>query len=578
MQSIPRRPTLAAGLLLAALLLSSAGPAQEPGQAPLHSFFAPVEVPLVSIDVYVADRQGRPVPGLAAADFEILEDGEPVAISHFYAAPGVEPPPSEDVAAPEAPGETVDAPPQDLYLVIYIDDINLGRSRRQSALEHVQRFFAAELPEGMQVMIVRYDGRVRVEQAFSSELEEVRAALDRAASAASLSRDLDENRMLREMDNARQSAATAGTRAQDFAETAADSLLREIDVYAEQTVQRTRAGIADQIRFVRSLSGVGGRKAVLVISDGVEARVGERLYRAWAEAFGTVPGLELEAQRAFLRAARNDVSDEYEELARVANAHRVSLYTLSRVGEGVAAASSAERRFMDTQGLIVDQTLSADVLMASTAGTTGGRVLTNSPGLAGQLDEVAEELASYYSLAFEPSHAGDGGYHTIEVKVRREGVRVRHREGYLDVPPDDRLADRTLAAAVHGIGANPLGISLERGESVARGDGSLLVPVIITVPIGELVLVPAEEEHQGRITILLVVRGADGGLSPVQERRVPVPVANLDLPTALGQNAGFTLRLAMRPGPQRIAVGVRDDVGRAESVTTLDVEVGPAGE
>lgn len=567
MQGILRRPTLAGRLLLAAVLLSGAGLAQQPDPAPLHSFFAPVEVPLVSIDVSVTDRRGRPVPGLAAEDFEVLEDGEPVAISHFYAAPGAGTS-SEDAA--------VEVPPQDLYLVVYIDDTNLDRSRRQTALEHMRGFLDSTLPEGLQVMIVRYDGGVQVEQGFSSDLEEVRAALDRAASAASLSRDVHESRLLREMSTARQPAATTGARIKDYTDRAADRLLREIDSYAEQTVQRTRAGIADQMRFVRSLSGLGGRKAVIVVSDGVEARVGERLYRAWAEVFRSVPGLELEAQQALLRAARNDVSDEFDELARVANAHRVSLYTLSRAGDGVVAASSAESRFADTQGLIVDQALSADVLMASTAGTTGGRVLASSPGLAEQLDEVAEELARYYSLAFEPSHAGDGGYHTIEVRVRREGLRVRHREGYLDVPPDDRLADRALAAAVHGIGANPLGISLARGETVSRDDGSLLVPVVITVPIGELVLVPAEEEHRGLITILLVVRGADGGLSPVQERQIPVPVDNLDLPTAIGQNAGFTLRLAMRPGPQRIAVGVRDDVGRVESVTTLDVEVGPS--
>ena len=326
MQGSLRRQTLAARLLLAAVLLSGTGLAQQPAPAPLHSFFAPVEVPLVSIDVSVTDRRGRPVPGLAAEDFEVLEDGEPVAVSHFYAAPGVETS-SEDAA--------VEAPPQNLYLVVYIDDTNLDRSRRQPALEHVRGFLGSDVPDGMQVMIVRYDGRVQVEQGFSSNLEEVRTALDRAASAASLSRDVHENRLLREMDNARRPPPAAGARTKDYTDRTADRLLREIDSYAEQTVQRTRAGLADQMRFVRSLSGIGGRKAVLVISDGVEARVGERLYRAWAGVFASVPGLELEAQRVLLRAARYDVSDEFEELARVANAHRVSLYTLSRAGDGV---------------------------------------------------------------------------------------------------------------------------------------------------------------------------------------------------------------------------------------------------
>jgi hypothetical protein len=242
------------------------------------------------------------------------------------------------------------------------------------------------------------------------------------------------------------------------------------------------------------------------------------------------------------------------------------------MGTGQERTSSAETRFMDDGGLAIQQAMSADVLMANTAGTTGGRTLVNSPALTDQLEEVSEELASYYSLAFEPSHVGDGKYHKLEVRVRRGGVKVRHREGYLDVPQSDRLENRILAAAVHGVGENPLGISIGKGEVLAREDGSLLVPIIIMVPIGQLVLVPAEEEHQGHITILLAVRDENGGLSPTQHREYPVPVRNLDLPTALNQSAGFTLRLAVRPGRQRIAVGVRDDIARTESVATLEIE------
>ena len=76
------------GVAVAALIATSGALAQEVDQ-PRASFFAPVDVPLVSIEVFVHDRDGRPVPGLAIEDFEVFEDGNPVAISHFYAAPGV---------------------------------------------------------------------------------------------------------------------------------------------------------------------------------------------------------------------------------------------------------------------------------------------------------------------------------------------------------------------------------------------------------------------------------------------------------------------------------------------------------
>jgi len=563
------------GLGLAAAIGVAAVGAQEPDQ-PRATFFAPVEVHLVSVDVYVSHRDGRPVPGLRLEDFEIFEDGKQVAISHFYAAPGVVEPAVGDAVVPDE--ETYDAgPEQNLYLVIFFDDTNLSRGRRQAAVEHLSGFLGSELPADLKVMLVRYDGGMHVELPFSEETDEVIAALGTVRHSASLSRRLDESRILREMGNTATAAALNVQGASDILQASASSLLEEIDSYADQTVHRTRNSIENQKQLIRSLSGLNGRKAILLISDGVEARPGERLYREWAEVFGNLSVFRVEASRALLRASRNNLSREFDSLARFANGHRVSYYTLSSMGSGQARAVSAENRSLDRQGFAIDQAMSEEVMMAHMAGTTGGRPLVNSPALAGQLNEVSVELASYYSLAFEPSHVGDGKYHRLEVRVRQDGVRVRHREGYLDVPQAERITDRTLAAAVHGVADNPLGITVSNGVVTVRDDGTYLLPVIITVPIRQLVLIPSEEEHLGRISIFLTVRDQQGRLSAPNRREFPVPVRNADLMSALGQSAGFTLRLAIRPGRQRIAVGVRDEIARTESVATLEVDVGETG-
>jgi hypothetical protein len=230
---------------------------------------------------------------------------------------------------------------------------------------------------------------------------------------------------------------------------------------------------------------------------------------------------------------------------------------------------------MDVQDLAVNQAMSSEVLMSSMSGSTGGRPLVNSPGLPDQLDEVSEELASFYSLAFEPNHQGDGEYHRLEVKVDRKGVQVRHRDGYMDVPMTERTLDQTMAAAVHGYADNPLGITVAtNGEILPRDDGTFLVPVIITVPIDQLVLIPSEEEHKGQISILLMVRDWRGDLSPPVRREYPVAIPNASLTTALTQSAGFTIRLGVGSGQQRIAVGLRDEIAGSDSVTTLDLDLG----
>ena len=180
-------------------------------------------------------------------------------------------------------------------------------------------------------------------------------------------------------------------------------------------------------------------------------------------------------------------------------------------------------------------------------------------------------------MAFEPYHLGDGKYHRLKVKTNREGVRLRHRDGYLDVPEAERINNKTLAAAIHGVSDNPLGISVATsGDYIKRDDGTFLLPVIITVPIGQLVLIPSVDEHQGRISIHLTVRDLRGDLSPTVRREYPITIPNDLLAGALGQSAGFTMRLAVRPGRQRVAVGLRDEVARTESVTYVEVDVGDA--
>lgn len=561
------------GLSFAVAFTVAAVAAQE-ADSPQATFFAPLEVPLVSIDVYVSGPGGQPVPGLTQDDFEVLEDGSAVQISHFYASPGVALP-SE--AAPESPeaGATETASGQGVFLVIFFDDTNLSRGRRQAAIEHLGTFLSSELPAHMKVMLIRYDGRIRVEQAFTEETDEVVEALNSIAKAASLSRQIDETVILREIQNAASMASISGEDGAEILEFSGSSTWQSIGYFVDESVARTRTSIESQKRLIRSLSGLNGRKAIIYVSDGIPSRPGEGLYRAWAQVFGQVPSLRVDAQSAFTQAARNDLSGEFTDLSHFANGHRVSFYTLSTIGAQAGRALSAENRLMDEENLAMDQAMSAEVVMSNMAGTTGGRPLVNSPGLNDQLEEVSEELASYYSLAFEPNHLGDGDYHRLEIKVKREGVRVRHREGYRDVPLKERINDRTLAAAVHGFAENPMGISVAtNGEIVPRDDGTFLVPVIVTVPIGQLVLIPSEEEHQGRISILMMVRDWRGDLSAPIYREYPVAIPNAVLTTALGQSAGFTIRLGVGSGEQRIAVGVRDEISRSESITLLEIALG----
>ena len=66
------------------------------------------------------------------------------------------------------------------------------------------------------------------------------------------------------------------------------------------------------------------------------------------------------------------------------------------------------------------------------AGYTGGVFYSHwsSKALQNQLNRIASEIQSQYELAYVPDTMSQGGFHRIQVQVRRPGVKVRARAGY----------------------------------------------------------------------------------------------------------------------------------------------------
>ncbi|HYN22953.1 MAG TPA: hypothetical protein VE078_18480, partial [Thermoanaerobaculia bacterium] len=67
---------------LTASLVAAATAAQTPAAPDEQTFFESIDVNVVNVEVYVTDRQGQRVQGLAKDQFEILEDGKPVEITN----------------------------------------------------------------------------------------------------------------------------------------------------------------------------------------------------------------------------------------------------------------------------------------------------------------------------------------------------------------------------------------------------------------------------------------------------------------------------------------------------------------
>ncbi len=79
---LPGAPLLSLAALLGTGLLLLPGAATAQGKkapaAEEDTFFGSFDVNVVTVDVFVTDRDGKFVPGLTQDDFEIFEAGKPV--------------------------------------------------------------------------------------------------------------------------------------------------------------------------------------------------------------------------------------------------------------------------------------------------------------------------------------------------------------------------------------------------------------------------------------------------------------------------------------------------------------------
>lgn len=533
-----------------------------------------VNVSVVNVDVYVTDKKGNRVTGLTRDDFEIFEDGRNVAITNFYAVEDgkAASPEAEEAAVPAAP-PTAAAPPapptldrvrtpedQRLRLVVYIDNFNVHPFNRNRVMGELRAFLNEKLGRDDQVMLVSYDRSLHIRRTFTSDPGLIAAALLELekVSGHAVHHDSDRRDVLIRIEDSR-SAAEAMSHARSYAQSVYNDLSFSIDALKN---------------IVDSLAGLPGRKAVLYVSDGLAMIAGQDVFYAVQNKYGTEStGLTEQFQY--------DTSRRFNELTAQANANRVTFYTIDAAGLRVYSSTSAENAGSGSAGsaVFIDsiQISNLQGTLQMLAEKTGGVAIINSNKVTPQLERIAKDFNTYYSLGYTPNHYGDGRYHKIEVKLkqRNKGLLVRHREGYRDKNTEARMTDGTLAALNFPFENNPLGVEVELGKATRRGDGFYVQPVTIRIPIGKLVLVPRGQTHEARVRVFIAAADGDGNQSEVQHVPVPISIPAAELASAAGKHYTYSVSLLMRGGDQKVAVGVRDDVAAEASFVSRVLRVGP---
>lgn len=580
MRLLPPVPACSA-VLIAALGAPAALAQARPAQDPAATVVEEVTVNVVNIDVHVTDRRGRPISDLTVEDFEIFEEGEPMAITNFLNAASRAN--REDLEWTEGDElEELDAPDPPLMVALYIDRYrtHLGNLRRIESDLAAFLTSRREQARGIRFLFATGDPDLNIRVPFTTDPGELMDAFEELRSeprSPAVDTELFRQRILGEIREAYEACAL-GESASAFAPDCEPcqemwpGFLGSANQYAAEMQSRSAASISALGELVAALGGLPGPKAVIYVSDGLPQRPGAEMYQYLGE---VCPEREIEMER--VQSERDDTT-RFNRFSAFSNASRVTLYPVD--AGGLRASSSVDVRFGGPVGVAGEggagglglanvlvpsnrnDRLRVDNLQATLsllADETGGRAVFNQAHPAEALEEIAADFGSYYSLGYVAPPHRRHPIRQIEVRLTnpKKGWRVRYRRSYILKPDEQRLADRLFAALKLGEESNPLGADVTFGEpssSERRGHGTL--PVEVRVPASAVTLLPGPSGSSGTVRIFLVAGNDKGERTPIRQKVVTLSDAQLapELESAL-----VVVNVDLPPGTFDVAVGIRDE-------------------
>ena len=530
----------------------AAPPRPEPGQAPMTF---KVEVDYIEIDATVTDAQGNPVTDLSREDFQLTEDKKPQAVTVFsHVALPLEraDPPLSRVTAIEPDVRSNRREFDGRVFVLMLDDLHTGSARtgrlRAAAAAFIQRHMGAN-----DVAAVVYSS----------------GSSDRAQEFTG-SRSLLLSAVNRFMGQKLPSAAVSTAEQDTLLERSGQSSTGRDPELLERAHKDRQ--LLDRLRKVSDyLGGVHGRrKSVVLFSEGFETD-----YSAGRVDVNT-------RVDTMQRSAGADILAELQSTIGAAGRANVSIYTVDPRGlvalESFEAALGAQR--LDTMSNVFEETRRSQDSLRTLAAETGGIAAVDRNDFTATFDRIIRDNSNYYVLGYySPNGKRDGRFRKVDVKVRRPGLTVRARSGYVvpkGDPPRKSVASPQASEAVQEALASPLpvsGLALTAAAVPFRSGTKASILVVAEIDGSRF----AFSDRNGRPwnAVELVTLPIDGKGQPIEGTRdelslTPRPETR---DAILAKGVRLMRRLELAPGRYQLRVGAREaGTGSAGSVP-IDLEV-----
>jgi VWFA-related protein len=481
---------------------------------------------LVLIEAYVTDRRGRPISDLKPSDFVLSVDGvvKPIAaLEYREVAAGVAP------TAPESPPAVPAGRHLPRRFVLFFDDETSSPSGLALARRAAEKFLGSGLLPDDQIALAAFRKRLEILHDFTTNREALRrilqeGAVDPARVSAFVLESRDRTEELRQI---LRGGGDPSIRLRQVA-----SLL---DSFGSLEVRHLRDVLRALTTLVDSLSAWPGYKAVVFLGDGIpENPAQEHLDR-----LNLVPA----PAEIVAKIQNHNLSLEINMLVQSAAGGAVTIHSVQTAG--LAAGTMGETLAQSRRG----NSLEALAL------NTGG-VSSSSNDLLKGLVEAEEGSRSYYVISYAPEGPPDGVYHTVRLRVKRGGLRVRWRMGFTRFLPSE--AHRRVLQAAHLL--PDLYASLEMELSAVPGPDEgreRIADLVIHVPPGRILFLPREGRSAATLEVGLVALDATGSETLRVARTIHV---SLDHETADPRDLGLNIftRVRFSPASQTITAVLSD--------------------
>jgi VWFA-related protein len=562
-----RTSIVAAPLLILTLLTSSPTAQQSPpptpqtptrpaGEQPPITF--KVEVNYVEIDAVVTDAQGNFVSNLTKDDFQVLEQGKPQTVSTFslvdipvqkfdpplYKTKPIEP----DVRSNrnEFNGR---------IFVIVLDDLNVSFQRTERVKRAAKQFIDRYLGANDIAAIVQTGGGKRSAQEFTSSRERLGAVVDRFMGQKEKSATLEKID-----DYNRGGGRLTGSAPRDQAE--------HIRAYKARNTFTVLKNVADYMGGIR-----GRRKAVVLFSEGVDYDIYDAINNQYA----------------------NDIRQYGQDAIAAATRANVSFYAVDPRGllgldDGLGAELGAFP-LDPTLGLTMsalgrEQQIAQDSLRTISS-ETGGFASINQNQYQENFARIIRDNSSYYVLGYYSSDTKrDGTFRTLNVRVKRPGLEVRARKGYVapkgratpagTPPPAAIAASIAMRDALDSpIPATGLGLSVFAAPMAGAVANRPKATVLVIVELDGQAI-PFKEEgglFANDIEVAVVATDDTGKVREGTKDNANLKLRPETHKVVATNGVRLTRRMELAPGRYQLRIGARESVsGRVGSVLyDLDV-------